>query len=154
MNEKQKTMQLNKFTDYGFRLLLYLSQSEPTEIYTIGQIASDLEISQNHLVKIVHHLAKKGWVLTSRGKGGGVQLAPESLTLRVGKIIEELEANNKLVECDIPPCVLRVNCTLKMHLDRATLKFYDYLNQYTLEQMMRKSQVSSFKRIDLTNIEI
>lgn len=52
-------MQLNKFTDYGFRLLLYLSQTDARESYTIAQIADDLQISQNHLVKIVHHFSKK-----------------------------------------------------------------------------------------------
>lgn len=147
-------MQLNKFTDYGFRLLLYLSQTNSNQIYTISQIAEDLRISQNHLVKIVHYLAKKGWVLTSRGKGGGVQLSIESLKLRVGDVIEELEANNSLVECNVPPCVLRSNCNLKSHLDLATKAFYDYLNQYTLEQMIRKNPNDYLKKIDLRNIDI
>ena len=147
-------MQLNKFTDYGFRLLLYLSQSTATDVYTIGKIATDLQISQNHLVKIVHYLAKKGWVLTTRGKGGGVQLAPISMGLRVGDVIEELEANTSLVECNVPPCVLRSNCNLKSHLDHATRVFYDYLNQYTLEQMIRKTPRPLANKIDLKNIEI
>ena len=130
-------MQLNKFTDYGFRVLLYLSRANPTQVYTIGIIAEDLKISQNHLVKIVHYMAKKGWVLTTRGKGGGVQLAPEALRLPVGDVIEDLEANTALVECDVPPCVLRDDCTLKFHLDAATKAFYAYLNKYTQEQIGR-----------------
>ncbi|OTG95492.1 RrF2 family transcriptional regulator [Acinetobacter sp. ANC 3832] len=145
-------MQLNKFTDYGFRLLLYLSQTDARESYTIAQIADDLQISQNHLVKIVHHFSKKGWVITTRGKGGGVQLAPHSLGLRVGDVIADLEANTALVECNVPPCVLRMNCNLKGHLDKATKVFYDYLNQYTLGQMIRKNKTDYLNKIDLQNL--
>ena len=97
-------------------------------------------------------MAKKGWLLTTRGKGGGVELAPQSLDLRVGDIIQDLEANTSLVECDIPPCVLRDDCTLKFHLEAATKTFYAYLNQYTLKQMMRKRPTDYMKKIDLYNL--
>lgn len=145
-------MQLNKFTDFGFRVLLYLAQANPNETHTIGVIADDLEISQNHLVKVVHHMAKKGWLITSRGKGGGVILASHALDLKVGNIIQDLEANISLVECNVPPCVLRSNCVLKFHLDSATQTFYTYLNQYTLKQMLRKRPNDYRNKIDLQNL--
>lgn len=145
-------MQLNKFTDYGFRVLLYLTQAEPNQSHTIALMAKDLMISQNHLVKVVYHMAKKGWLHTTRGKGGGVTIATQALDLRVGDIIRELEANTSLVECDVPPCVLRNNCVLKFHLDSATQAFYTYLNQYTLKQMIRKKPTAYLNKIDLQNL--
>ncbi len=42
-------MQLNKFTDYALRLLMYISRPRDTP-YTIAEIARDLHVSQNHLV--------------------------------------------------------------------------------------------------------
>lgn len=81
-----------------------------------------------------------------------MQLAPHSLGLRVGDVIADLEANTALVECNVPPCVLRMNCNLKGHLDKATKVFYDYLNQYTLGQMIRKNKTDYLNKIDLQNL--
>ena len=61
-------MQLNKFTDYALRSLMYISRPRNTP-YTIAEIAVDLQISHNHLVKIVHFMGKQGWLITLRGKG-------------------------------------------------------------------------------------
>lgn len=50
-------MQLNKFTDYALRILMYISR--PRDVpYTIAEIAQDLHVSQNHLVKIVHFMGE------------------------------------------------------------------------------------------------
>ena len=74
-------MQLNKFTDYALRILMYISR--PRDLpYTISEIAEDLQVSQNHLVKIVHFMGKQGWLITSRGKGGGIRLNQEILNFR------------------------------------------------------------------------
>ena len=33
--------------------------------YTIADIAKDLHVSQNHLVKIVHFMGKQQWIVTT-----------------------------------------------------------------------------------------
>ena len=54
-------MQLNKFSDYALRVLMLISN--PRELpYTIAELAENLHVSQNHLVKIVHFMAKKEWM--------------------------------------------------------------------------------------------
>ena len=68
-------MQLNKFTDYALRILMYISQPRDTP-YTIAEIARDLYVSQNHLMKIVHFMSKQDWIIATRGKGGGIRLNP------------------------------------------------------------------------------
>ena len=99
-------MQLNKFTDYALRLLMYIAQ--PKEMpYTIAEIAADLHVSQNHLVKIVHFMGKQNWLITTRGKGGGIRLNPQALTLPLGEIVRILQRETPIVECNTPPCVLR-----------------------------------------------
>lgn len=65
-------MQLNRFTDFGLRVLMYLTQcrDRPTAV-TIPEIADRFGASRNHLVKVAHFMAQRGWVVTTRGKGAG-----------------------------------------------------------------------------------
>lgn len=122
-------MQLTKFTDYGLRILLYLSPQRD-ELYTIAELADNLHVSQNHLVKIVHFMAKQHWLITTRGKGGGIRLSPETLNLPLGEIVRTLQNTPHIINCDNPVCVLRPQCRLKGVLEAALEQFYASLNQH------------------------
>ena len=139
-------MQLNKFTDYALRILMYISRPRDS-VYTIAEIAADLKVSQNHLVKIVHFMGKQNWLITTRGKGGGIRLNPEAVHLQVGEAVRILQGENPIVECNNPPCVLRSNCGLKSILDQALEQFYQHLNQYTLGEVLARSSAKNSKTI-------
>ena len=143
-------MQLNKFTDYALRLLMYISRPKDTP-YTIAEIAQDLHVSQNHLVKVVHFMSKQEWIMTSRGKGGGISLNPKSLELKLGNVVQILQGEHAIVECNTPPCVLRSHCGLKGILDQSLDKFYDNLNQYSLANVLTQPVSPSSNR-NLSNI--
>ncbi|AOA57254.1 RrF2 family transcriptional regulator [Acinetobacter larvae] len=135
-------MQLNKFTDYALRILMYIAR--PRDIpYTIAEIAQDLQVSQNHLVKIVHFMAKQDWLITTRGKGGGIRLHPQALEQRLGDMVRILEGDTPIVQCHNPPCVLRVNCGLKGILDHALQQFYDDLNRYQLGEVLQNAPTAT-----------
>jgi Rrf2 family nitric oxide-sensitive transcriptional repressor len=68
-------MQLNRFTDLGLRVLMYLTHRDREQPVTISEIAERFEVSRNHLVKVVHFMGVQGWLNNSRGKGGGLALA-------------------------------------------------------------------------------
>ncbi|MDO9372430.1 MAG: Rrf2 family transcriptional regulator, partial [Gammaproteobacteria bacterium] len=67
-------MQLTLHTDYALRVLIYL-RLKGDSLVTISEIADFYQISRNHLVKVVHHLANHGFIHTTRGKHGGMRLA-------------------------------------------------------------------------------
>jgi Rrf2 family nitric oxide-sensitive transcriptional repressor len=135
-------MQLNRFTDLGLRVLIYLTQPARTTPFTISEMAEELKVSHNHLVKVVHFMGKQGWVQTTRGKGGGISLARPASEYRLGQAIKILEQNtqnqNQLVDCHSMPCTLISICALKPTLDQALTVFFDYLDQYTLADMIKK----------------
>jgi len=146
-------MQLNKFTDYALRILMYVAQ--PRDLpYTIAELAERLQISQNHAMKIAYFMAKQDWLITSRGKGGGIRLNPAALKVQLGQIVRILQRDNQIVECNDPPCVLRTNCGLKGILDQAVEQFYTSLDQYILGDVVEptKEYFSIQSPISLINL--
>ncbi|HAA08016.1 MAG TPA: transcriptional regulator [Acinetobacter schindleri] len=132
-------MQLNKFTDYALRILMYIAQ--PKEVpYTIAELANELQVSENHAMKIVHFMAKQDWLITTRGRGGGIRMNPLTLKIPLGQIVRILQQDSQVVECNTPPCVLRKNCGLKGILDDAVEQFYASLDQYTLSEVVTPLQ--------------
>lgn len=127
-------MQLTQFTDYGLRSLMYLA-AQPDRLCSVREIAEHYAISRNHLVKVVHRLAQLGYVISSKGKGGGIRLACKSEELRLGDLVLALEPNMYLVECfnrEVNTCKFVSACKLKHFLADAGKAFIESLNQRTL----------------------
>ncbi|WP_406612743.1 RrF2 family transcriptional regulator [Acinetobacter schindleri] len=146
-------MQLNKFTDYALRILMYIAQ--PKEMpYTIAELANELQVSENHAMKIVHFMAKQDWLITTRGRGGGIRMNPLTLKIPLGQVVRILQQDSQVVQCNTPPCVLRKNCGLKGILDDAVEQFYASLDQYTLSEVVTPLQghYSIQSPIDLINL--
>lgn len=125
-------MQLTRFSDFGLRVLMYLSQHDRAQPVTIAEIASQFNVPHNHLVKVVNKLGKLGWVATLRGRGGGLRLAVPPDQLRLGTVLRGLEGSTELIHCDEPPCVLSGRCILKRALDAGLQAFYRQMDEYTL----------------------
>ncbi|MBP7133495.1 MAG: hypothetical protein RLZZ369_650 [Pseudomonadota bacterium] len=125
-------MQLTRFTDLGLRVLMYLSSSTPGTPTTIAEITDRFDVSHHHLTKVVQFMGQQGWLITARGKGGGISLAMDLRGYRLGDTIRALERNDELIDCAEPPCALRGQCSLKGLLHNAQEVFYQALNQHTL----------------------
>ena len=91
-------MQLTRFTDYGLRSLMYLAV-QPDRFSSVREISDHFGISRNHLVKVVHRLAQLGYVNSTKGKGGGIRLAHDPKSVRLGDLVRALETNMTIVEC-------------------------------------------------------
>jgi len=135
-------MKLTAFTDYSLRVLMYLS-ADPTQRATIAEIAAAFDISENHLVKVVHFLGKQGWIETLRGKGGGIQLAMAPDAINVGRVVRDTEGSALPAECFLPEggtCILTPMCRLKSVLAEAVKAFYLVLDKYTLADISKNRQ--------------
>ncbi|MDP3843776.1 MAG: Rrf2 family transcriptional regulator [Oxalobacteraceae bacterium] len=126
-------MRLTHFTDIGLRVLIYLSRvREAQASVTVAEIASQFDISVNHLVKVVGRLARAGWIQTTRGRNGGMRLCIDASALKVGTVLRELEGDAELADCDGQVCRLNQNCRLRGALQVGLHAFYDAMNAYTL----------------------
>ncbi|WP_151193161.1 RrF2 family transcriptional regulator [Cysteiniphilum sp. JM-1] len=132
-------MQLTSFTDYSLRTLVYLAMHQQ-RLCTAKEVAEFYQISQNHMVKIVHNLAKLGVINSSKGKGGGIALAQAPKEINIGELIAKLEPNFYMAECfnqSLKNCVLLPDCKLKSVLGNALQAFFNELNQHTLADVIK-----------------
>jgi len=131
-------MRLADYTDYSLRVLMYCA-TYPDRRITIADLAEDLELSRNHLMKIVNDLARRGLVLTTRGRGGGLRLAGDPRDMRIGDIVRGTESDFRLVECfgeGITSCSLGSACRLKSVFAGALQAYFDALDRHTVADLV------------------
>lgn len=146
-------MRLTLYTDYSLRVLLYLAYHSDKTV-TISELADFYRISRNHLVKVVHELGLSGYILTTRGKRGGIRLARAPDQIVVGEVIRQTEPDFDLLECLNPEadqCVITHTCRLKSVLFTARGNFLGELDKYTLADLTGQSanSIATFKSIPI-----
>jgi Rrf2 family nitric oxide-sensitive transcriptional repressor len=135
-------MKLTTFTDYSLRVLIYLAAA-PAKRATIAQIAAAFQVSEHHLVKVVHFLGKQGWLSNLRGKGGGLELGMPPEAILVGRVVRATEGSAQVAECfgeGDSDCAIAPNCRLRGVLGEAVAAFYAVLDRYTLADLVNNRQ--------------
>lgn len=142
-------MRITAFSDYAFRVLMYLAVHEGRRS-TVGEIAESYGISLNHLNKVVQTLARVGLVHTVRGQGGGLTLARAPETVRLGEVVRACEGKRPYVECrgcGVPHCPIASSCALVGFLGDALEAFYADLNRHTLADLVSPDRVPELRRL-------
>jgi Rrf2 family nitric oxide-sensitive transcriptional repressor len=146
-------MRLTLYTDYSLRVLLYLANREDKNV-TISELADFYKISRNHLVKVVHNLGLKNYIMTTRGRNGGLRLARPAKDILVGAVVRATEPDFDLLECFNPAtdhCAITRTCSLKSVIFNAQASFLGILDQHTLADIAKASNKASptFKSIPI-----
>lgn len=128
-------MQLNLKTDYALRMLMSLAAHD--DVLSIEWIADRYDISRNHLAKVAQDLVSAGFVVSQRGRGGGLRLARPAKEINVGEVVRRLENFAGFVTClgGRDECVIDGTCGLKSALSGALEAFLTHLDQFTLEEI-------------------
>lgn len=131
-------MKLTTFSDYTLRVLMFLALNRD-RLATIPEIAAAYGISENHLMKVVHQLARAGVIESVRGKGGGIRLAREPEDIRLGQIIRTSEGSAPIVEClsdDAGACRIAPACRLAAVLVSGFDALFARLDEHTLADLV------------------
>ncbi|MGZ8287749.1 MAG: RrF2 family transcriptional regulator [Telluria sp.] len=130
-------MRLTAYTDYSLRTLIYLAMHRE-QLVTVQHIAEAHGIARNHLTKVVHHLGLLGYVVTVRGRNGGLRLGCDPADIVIGEVVRNTETDFYMASCFEPAtsaCMYATACSLKGELAKATAAFLEVLDAVTLEQM-------------------
>ncbi|MEP7102679.1 MAG: Rrf2 family transcriptional regulator [Burkholderiales bacterium] len=137
-------MRLTMMSDYALRLLMYAAQ-QPDRLCTIAEVAQAHAISEAHLMKVTHQLAVAGWLVTVRGKGGGLRLARPAREINLGAVVRDIEPDFFLVECFASgsACALTGRCRLTGVLQNALQGFMDGLDRHTLADIVPPAKLAA-----------
>lgn len=127
-------MRLTRFSDNAIRCLIVLA-IDPEQAIPVRDIAARMNMSYEHLVKIVHKLGALGYIETTRGRHGGVRLSMPPEEVNLGKLVRQTEESLALVECfdeATNTCPIADVCRLPGALDDALNAFFAVLDKRTL----------------------
>ena len=128
-------MRLTQYTDYALRVMLYLAR-HPDRLCSIQEIATAYDISKNHLMKIINDLVHAGFLISVRGRNGGIRLARPPGGINVGALIRHTENDFDLVGCG--RCIIAPACGMTSVLDEAVAAFLAVLDRYSLADALAR----------------
>lgn len=140
-------MRLTLHTDYALRLLMLLAL-EPDCLHTVEEVSRRYDISQNHLMKVAQTLAKKAFIDSIRGRGGGLRLARPAQQINLGAVVRATEDSLALVECfdrERNACVVAPACGLRGPLGEALAAFLAVLDRHSLADLI--TNPGTFRRM-------
>ena len=139
-------MRLTLASDLALRILILICQ-EPKTTFKVASLAERLDLSRNHVMKIVARLAYGGFLKTLRGRGGGVKLGMDAEVIRIGDVVALMEPDATVVDCrqDKRDCPYLPCCALKGSFAVAAKAFVDKLNSQNLADIARFTQSPAAK---------
>jgi Rrf2 family nitric oxide-sensitive transcriptional repressor len=135
-------LRLTSYTDYSLRTLMFLAMNRE-QLVTVQHIAEVHGIAKNHLTKVVHQLGTLGYIVTVRGRNGGLRLAREPADINIGEVVRHTETDFYMASCfdaAAAACMYAGTCSLQGVLGKATAAFLEVLESVTLEQMIVKEK--------------
>jgi len=82
---------LSQTAIYALRASLWLAAQDPSEKFRVDDIADELDVPRNYLSKILHVLAREGVLTSSRGPGGGFQLARSPREVTLAEVVDHFD---------------------------------------------------------------
>ena len=132
-------MRLTKQTAYALRILTHLAGTGARERpVPVAEIAGALHVTEPNAMKTARALIDGGFVVSTRGRSGGVRLAREPEDISIGAVVRSLEPTRVEADCvgfEVD-CALRSRTPLNRLLDDAMEKFCATLDPYSIADLV------------------
>jgi Rrf2 family nitric oxide-sensitive transcriptional repressor len=133
-------MQVSRYTDYAYRVLLYLAVNDNKRV-SMAEISAYYQISHEHLRKVVHHLSKIECIQTYTGKSGGMELKKKPEKINLAQIFLEFEGQAPIIDCLQTSCPLIPSCSLSQVMAKAQNMFIQELKQHTIADLVHNPKM-------------
>lgn len=146
---------MSRKVDYALLILNYLDQKD--EGAAAREIADHFHLSKGFVANILKELCSKDFVASHRGVKGGYVLAKDLEETSLAELMEALDANVYLAECnkhpedDVDVCSLTGSCPVKGPIVEVHRRIVDLLKTVTLADLFRsqKTEVGTQYGIEL-----
>jgi len=143
-------IQILKFL-YNVSKLVHISEAASLAIHSLALIASSslrlnakmiaeiLQVSQNHLAKILQILAKNEYLVSNRGPGGGFTIKKNANEISMLEIYQLIEGNVDCQFCGITEnrCPF-ITCIFGGKPDKLTNEFVEYMTSTKISDLKTK----------------
>ncbi|MDD3730986.1 MAG: Rrf2 family transcriptional regulator [candidate division Zixibacteria bacterium] len=147
-------MRISALEKYGLRCLLVLAKEGPDKQLSIAEIAEKEGLSIPYSSKLLSILRKAGLVQAARGRGGGFSITRRADDITLFEVLTAL--GGPLVEphhCskyagNLKECVHIDRCSVHDVLDNLADYVEQFLNDTTLEDIIRADKTGYLKKAD------
>ena len=126
---------------YALRVMIDLAENNDGKYIPMKSVAERQEISLKYMEKILPLLVSANLVEGVHGKGGGYRLTRAPQDYPVGEILRLTEGDLAPVaclECGAEACSRTADCRTLPMWTELNRRINEYLDQVTLESLMRK----------------
>jgi len=138
----------NKETEYALRALVYIQvENKKGRMAGIAEIASEIEAPPFFTAKILQRLARHGFVMSRKGRGGGFFFDPEKPAVPIRDIIIAVEGDEILNGCafGLKFCDEDNPCPLHKRYAPIRNRINRLMSRETIQSLARKSEYSGKK---------
>jgi len=133
MNIHQK---ISEAASLALHAMVYLA-AHKGRIVTTHEIAEKLGVSKDHLSKVLQHLAKAGYVESTRGPKGGFEIGPDGENMSLLRIYELIEGPLRHTECLLKVKVCKGdNCILGGLVKKIDDEFENYMSRTKVSHLV------------------
>lgn len=121
-------------------VFIALKTENSNELTTISNISTSLNISNNHVVKVIHNLSKNGFITTVRGSKGGIKLSKKSSEINLADVIMNTENMSCLMHCSHDDCCFHKVCLFQSIMNKAIRSFLNELRKFHLSDLLKERE--------------
>ena len=130
---------IGRHTDYASRVVFHLAVLGPGSRVQVKDIAERRLMPAPFVRRVVARLAAAGILRTTRGSGGGVQLARPASTISMLDVVRAMEGGIVLNRCvsEPPACPLSGACPVRLAWGDATRRVEEHLGGVTFADILK-----------------